>query len=29
MGSSRAMGSTNPRTIMAIASVSSMPRDMR
>src|SRR5690606_22302426 len=29
MGSSRAMGSTNPRTIMAMASVSSMPRDMR
>ena len=29
MGSSRAMGSTNPRTIMAMASVSVMPRDMR
>ena len=29
MGSSRAMGSTNPRTIIAMASVSGMPRDMR
>ena len=29
MGSSLAMGSTKPRTIMAIASSSSMPRDMR
>src|SRR5690606_16331165 len=29
MGSSREMGSTNPRTIMAMASVSGMPRDMR
>ena len=29
MGSSRAMGSTNPRTIMAMASSSDMPRDMR
>ena len=29
MGSSRAMGSTKPRTIMAIASSSFMPRDMR
>ena len=29
MGSSRAMGSMKPRTIMAIASSSAMPRDMR
>ncbi len=29
MGSSLAMGSTNPRTIIAIASCSDMPRDMR
>ena len=29
MGSSRAMGSTNPRTIMAMASSSVIPRDMR
>ena len=29
IGSSRAIGSTKPRTIIAIASVSSMPRDMR
>src|SRR5690554_7346841 len=29
MGSSRAMGSMNPRTIMAMASNSSIPRDMR
>src|SRR5690606_33353392 len=29
IGSSRAMGSTKPRTIIAIASVSSRPRDMR
>ena len=29
MGSSRAMGSTNPRTIIAMASVSVMPRDIR
>ena len=29
IGSSRAMGSTNPRTIMAMASSSVIPRDMR
>ena len=29
MGSSRAMGSTRPRTIIAIASSSSRPRDIR
>ncbi len=29
IGSSRAMGSMKPRTIMAIASSSGMPRDMQ
>ncbi len=29
MGSSRAMGSMKPRTIIAMASSSAIPRDMR